>query len=111
MTDFKNKRLDRRYPYKADVEFYIKDSPCVHYLAQVTNYSVGGLYFESNESVDVGQQVILRIKNYYAYDSKLEDYEMYSGRVQWTNLKDDTGSEKTFGLGIQYEEAKDDNSK
>jgi Tfp pilus assembly protein PilZ len=58
-TEFKDRK---RYTYKAEI-YHDSLSPDVFYAATMHNFSKGGLYFESDQSLKIGDQINLRIKH------------------------------------------------
>lgn len=71
-TEFKDRR---RFTYKADI-YHDSLSPDVFYAATMHNFSKGGLYFESDHSLNIGNYINLRIKHPTQSSGKDNLYEL-----------------------------------
>ena len=71
-TEFKDRE---RFTYKADI-YHDSLSPDVFYAATMHNFSKGGLYFESDQSLKVGDYINLRIKQPFRFSGKENIFEL-----------------------------------
>lgn len=104
MEDHSEKRKYDRYPCEYPVYLYRYEDQNQYYDAGIYNYSSGGHYLSSNEEMEIGQQVYIRIKNYDSGGKGPEKYENYTGYVKWS---DDLGTSSPggqYGYGIEYAE-------
>jgi len=104
MEDYSEKRSYGRYECNTQAYLYRYDDREQYYDAGIYNYSAGGNYLASNEEMDIGQQVYIKIQKYDETVKGPEKYEYYSGYVKWS---DDLGTSSPggqYGYGIEYAE-------
>lgn len=87
------------YRYDTQKKFYEEDT---YYDANMYNYSEGGGYLQTKEKINVGQQVYVKIKNYYKTARGPEKYETYTGYVRWSDELGTSSPDGQYGYGIEY---------
>ena len=99
-TDLRDKR---RFECKADI---LHDNllPGLFYAAKMLNFSKGGLYFESNQSLYVGDYINIKIE--YSPDSS-DDEIQYTFGVEILWRKELQDSSFDYGYGVQYIDPKE----
>jgi len=103
MEDYSDKRNHERRDCKTPVHLYRYDTPDTYYDADMYNYSEGGGYLQTTEKINVGQQVYVKIKNYYRDVKGPGKYETYTGYVRWSNELGTSSPGGQYGYGIEYE--------
>ncbi len=95
MAEYVEKRAYERYDYEAPIEYkhYDKND---YYAAKMYNYSMGGMYFESDYDIQLGANIYIKM-NTYSADTP--------GKVTW--CKEYSASDSSYyGVGVQYYENK-----
>ena len=88
---------DLRFKYEADISHDIL-IPDIHYDGRIFNLSRAGIYFESNERVEPGDQISITVKK---LDGSEIDFD-----VEITRRKKLPGAEYRFGYGAKSIEPK-----
>ena len=94
-TEFKDRK---RFTYKADI-YHDSLSPDVFYAATMHNFSKGGLYFESDQSLKVGDYINLRIKQPFRFSGKENIFEL-GVEIIWR--KDLRYASFKYGYGAKF---------
>ena len=94
-TEFKDRK---RFTYKADI-YHDSLSPDVFYAAVMHNFSKGGLYFESDQSLKIGDRVNLRIKHPPHSAGKENIFELEVEIIWRKNLR---YSSFRYGYGARF---------
>jgi Tfp pilus assembly protein PilZ len=94
-TDLRDKR---RFECEADIS-HDNLLPGIFYVAKMLNFSKGGLYFESNQSLYIGDYINVKIN--YSPDSSANDTQ-YNFGVEILWRKDLQDSSFEYGYGAQY---------
>ena len=94
-TDLRDKR---RFDCEADIS-HDNLLPGIFYAAKMVNFSKGGLYFESNESLYIGDYINIKIE--YSTDSSGDVIQHNFGiEILWRKDLHDSSFE--YGYGAQY---------
>ncbi|OQY51479.1 MAG: hypothetical protein B6230_04830 [Desulfobacteraceae bacterium 4572_89] len=104
MENPSEKRQHERYELQLPVSLYRYDSQDQYYEGIIYNYSNGGMYLETNEKIDIDEEVFVRIKNYDQNSKGPEKYEKYSGYLKWSNELGTSSPGGQYGYGIEYAE-------
>jgi Tfp pilus assembly protein PilZ len=104
MENHSEKRQYERYAYQLPVSLYRYDSQDSYYEGSIYNYSDGGMYFATNEKIDIGEQVYIKIKNHNKNSKGPEKYENYSGYLKWSSELGTSSPGGQYGYGIGYAE-------
>lgn len=72
-----------------------------YHHAKIYNSSTGGMYFESDHSVQPESDIYIKMINYAPDTSGPEVFKAYRARVKWCNKRSKTGT-YCYGIGIQY---------
>ena len=104
MENYSEKREYKRYDYDSQVYLYKYDSQDQYYEGNMYNYSCGGMYLKSNEKMEIGEQVNVKIKNYNPDSSGLEKYKNYAGYVKWSSDLGTSSPGGQYGYGVEYAE-------
>ncbi len=104
MEDYSEKRKYYRYDYNSPVFLRTYDSQENYYKGSLRNYGGGGLYLQSDENLDVGQEVYVKIANYSQGSEGPEKYRNYSGYVKWSNDLGTSSPGGQYGYGVEYAE-------
>jgi hypothetical protein len=90
-------RDNERIKHKTDILFenYFSGT---HHKARMYNYSIGGLYFESDYAPLPGTEIYIGIKN-SPYDAGAD---LYHARVKWRKQLTPVASDRHFGVGVQF---------
>lgn len=104
MENYSEKREYDRYQCDYQAYLYRYDDREQYYDADIYNYGSGGNYLASNEEMDIGQQVYIKIKNYDKAGKGPEKYESYTGYVKWSNDLGTSSPGGQYGYGIEYAE-------
>lgn len=102
MASAQRKREHKRYGCENDAYLYRYHDQEKHFDAKVSNYSQGGLFIETRETMNAKQRVFIRMKKTNYYGSGPEKYQYYVGYIKWRDSLGPTSSEK-YGYGVQYE--------
>jgi hypothetical protein len=97
MTTTSDLRNDTRIKHKADIQFenYYSD---IHYTARMYNYSLGGMYFETDYAPLPGTEIFIGIKD-SPYDSGAD---IYRAQIRWRRSLPEGSSLHQFGVGVCY---------
>ena len=98
-TEFKDRK---RFTYTADI-YHDSLSPDVFYAATMHNFSKGGLYFESDQSLKIGDYINLRIKHPPHPSGKENIFELGVEIIWRKNLR---YSSFKYGYGAKYIDSK-----
>ena len=88
----------KRFTYKAEI-YHDSLSPDVFYAATMHNFSKGGLYFESDQSLKIGDNINLRIKHPSHSAGKDNLYELGVDIIWRKNLR---YSSFRYGYGAKF---------
>lgn len=90
-------RFDTRIKHKADIQFenYFSGT---YYKARMYNYSLGGMYFETDYAPLPGTEIYIGIKN-SPYDAGAD---IYRARVRWRKQLLPGASAFQYGVGVKY---------
>ena len=94
-TEFKDRK---RFTYKAEI-YHDSLSPDVFYAATMHNFSKTGLYFESDQSLKIGDYINLRIKHPLHSSGKDNVYELGVEIIWRKNLR---YSSFKYGYGAKF---------
>jgi hypothetical protein len=97
MATTPNLRNDMRIRHKADIQFenYFLDK---HYTARMCNYSLGGMYFETDYAPLPGTEIFIGIKD-SPYDAGAD---VYRAQIRWRRQLTAGSSPYHYGVGVQY---------
>lgn len=104
MSTYPEKRNYERRQCNSPAYVYRYEDQYQDYEAMMYNYSSGGNYLASDEKLEIGQQVYIRIKNYDQADKGPEKYENYTGYVKWSTDLGTSNPGGQYGYGIEYAE-------
>ncbi|WP_321495088.1 PilZ domain-containing protein [uncultured Desulfobacter sp.] len=104
MDRYSEKRKYMRMECNNPAYVYRYEDQGSYYDAGMYNYSSGGNYLISDEKMDIGQQVYIRIKNYDKASKGVEKYENYTGYVKWSTELGTSHPRGQYGYGIEYAE-------
>ena len=94
-TDLRDKR---RFECEADIS-HDNLLPGIFYAAKLLNFSKGGLYFESNQSIYIGDYINVKVE--YPPDFSTNETHFNSGvEILWRKDLHDSAFE--YGYGAQY---------
>lgn len=105
MEDHCEKRQYERLDYQIPLDLYRYENKDRQYPARLSNYSRGGLCLETGETLDVGQHVYIKIRNYDPSAGGFEKYDKYTGYVRWSEELGTSYPGGQYGYGIEYSEA------
>lgn len=90
-------RNEPRIKHKADIQFenFFSDA---HYTARMYNYSLGGMYFESEYAPLPGTEIFIGIKD-SPYDSGAD---VYRAQIRWRRQLAAGSSPYHYGVGVRY---------
>jgi len=91
MAEYVEKRAYERYYYEAPIKYKHCDKND-YYVAKTYNYSMGGMYFESDYDIQPGADIYIKMNNYSA--------DTHS-KVTWCKEYSDSDS-SYYGVGVQY---------
>ena len=97
MDSIPDLRNNERIKHKTDILFENYFSGA-HYKAKMYNYSIGGLYFETDYAPLPGTEIYIGIKN-SPYDSGAD---LYHARIRWRKQLKSVVSDRHFGVGVQF---------
>ena len=97
MTATPDLRNDTRIKHKADIQFENYFSH-IHYTARMYNYSLGGMYFETDYAPLPGTEIFIGIKD-SPYDSGAD---VYRAQIRWRRPLPPGGSTFNYGVGVRY---------
>ncbi|MDX9964366.1 PilZ domain-containing protein [Desulfobacter postgatei] len=104
MSPYSEQRKYIRVDCNNPAYVYRYEDQDLYYNASMYNYSSGGHYLASDEKMDIGQQVYIRIKNYDQASKGPEKYENYTGYVKWSTDLGTSHPAGRYGYGIEYAE-------
>ena len=90
-------RNNERIKHKTDISFENYFSGAQH-KAKMYNYSVGGMYFETDYAPLPGTEIFIGIKN-SPYDSAPD---VYHARIRWRKQLKSAAPSRHFGVGVQF---------
>jgi len=95
-SDPENRR-SKRINYNSTIMVEEKHSGYLYY-GQMINYSVGGIYFESNVDCNPGTQIDIRITDppFKSFPSR------YNGLVVWSQNLIEADSFYSYGVGLKF---------
>ena len=90
-------RNNTRTNHQADIQFenYFSRK---HYKARMFNYSMEGMYFETEYAPLPGTEIYIGIKN-SPYDAGAD---VYRAQIRWRKQLDSPVSNHQFGVGVKY---------
>ena len=90
-------RNNERIKHKTDIQFenYLSG---INYKARMYNYSVGGMYFETDYAPLPGTEICIGIRN-SPYHSGAD---LYHARIRWRKQLKSLMSDHHFGVGVQF---------
>ena len=90
-------RINERIKHKTDILFenYFSGT---HHKAKMFNYSIGGMYFESDYAPLPGTEIYIGIKH-SPYDASAD---VYHARIRWRKQLRSLVSSRHFGVGVQF---------
>ncbi len=103
MTGYSEKRRHDRIHYETSRLMYKKDSKAPYSYAAMTNYSPGGLYLRTNEYMDIGQPIIVKMEEYDINATGPERYDYYYGQIRWIKNFHTKSYDPSYGYGIQFD--------
>ncbi len=116
MENYSEKRRYERHNCKTPAQLYRYDAQNTkydqdaqydlgtYYDADMCNYSEGGGYLLTDEKINIGQQVYLKMKNYYKTSSGPEKYKTYTGYVRWSDELGTSYPGRQYGYGVEYKD-------
>jgi hypothetical protein len=72
-----------------------------YYRAQMYNSSVAGMYFESDNALDPGSGICIKMVSYVPDADVSEAYKFYQAKVRWCKNIAKTDASR-YGVGVQY---------
>ena len=90
-------RNNERIKHKTDILFENYFSK-THHKAKMYNYSIGGMYFETDYAPLPGTEIYIGIRN-SPYDSGAD---LYHARIRWRKQLTSMTSNRHFGVGVQF---------
>ncbi len=97
MNEDRERRQSERINYKSAI-LHNTNPPDFFYSGSMYNFSVGGLYFESNEDLLQGDEISISIKEPPAQFSKRSD-QYFDVKIMW--CRDLQGSPYQVGYGAK----------
>jgi len=94
MNDHRN---NTRIKHKADIQFENYDSG-IHFKARMYNYSMEGMYFETDYAPLPGTEIYIGIKK-SPYDAAAD---IYRAQIRWRKQLKSSPSDYQFGVGVKY---------
>ncbi len=98
------KRRYKRYDYQAPLLLYRDEALSNGTAAELQNYSIGGMFFKTQEALDIGQELFIKIRNYDPSDGGFEKYDRYIGYVKWSDELGTSQPAGPYGYGVEYTE-------
>ncbi len=83
-----NKRKHTRNIYWTDQIVCTPDAAVPYSAAVMGDYTKEGMFIQTDMCFEVGQRIIIRMKNYDPRAEGPEQYAYYSGRVRWVREYD-----------------------
>ncbi len=102
MESMTEHRDDTRRRFKADI-LLETFSAGIYYEAKMFNYSIGGMYFESDYAPLPGSEIYIGIEN-SPYDAGAD---IYRAQVRWRKELPDEQSRFNYGVGVKYSQPVD----
>lgn len=103
MSEYSEKRTHLRYAYETSRVVFKKDASADYCYATLINYSPGGMYIETNEYMDIGQAVIIKMEDFNQDAKGPEKYDFYYGQIKWIKNFHTTIYNANHGYGIQFD--------
>ena len=97
MESIPEHRDGHRHKHKANILLETYRSGA-YYQAKMLNYSLGGMYFESDYAPLPGTEIYIGIEN-SPYDANAD---VYRAQVRWRKQLTDERSKYSFGVGVKY---------
>ena len=97
MESMTEHRDNIRRKFKADV-LLETFSTGIYYEGKMFNYSIGGMYFESDYAPLPGTEIYIGIES-SPYDANAD---VYRAQVRWRKELPDDQSRFNFGVGVKY---------
>jgi Tfp pilus assembly protein PilZ len=92
------KRENKRYVYKATAILENAISGNSLY-GQMQNISLGGMYLETNRTLNEGENIIIKFNEPLSFTRK----RIFPSTVRWCKrLEDDEGYTDNYGLGVKF---------
>lgn len=104
MDNYKEKRKFERVDYQTPKMMYKKGAKDVYENAIMTNYCPGGMYLKTQDYLDIGQQIIIKMNNYDPLSTGPEKYDYYYGKVRWIRHFHSQPYDSSYGYGIEYDQ-------
>jgi hypothetical protein len=102
MAEYPYQRAYERYHYEAPIKYSYYDTE-ESYDGKMYNYSIGGMYFESNSYLKPGSSIQIKMLNYSPGRSGPERYQTYRAEVRW--CREMARSDASYyGIGAKYYE-------
>ncbi len=98
------KRRYERYNHQASLLLYRNETLSSGAAAELQNYSIGGMYLKTEEALDIGQELFIKIRNYDPSDGGFEKYDKYIGYVKWSDELGTSQPPGPYGYGVEYAE-------
>ena len=98
MTAETDHRLDIRIKRKADIHFENYYSGSAYHKAKMYNYSLGGMYFETDYAPLPGTEICIGVKN-SPYDAGAD---IYHAQIRWRRQLQSGASDHQYGVGVEY---------
>ena len=102
MTEFNERRMHDRFDHITSKVMVKKDPEDAYTSATIINYSEGGMYLRTNEYMQIGQPVIIKMEESKKDTTGPEKYDSYNGKIRWIEniqLKADVSK---YQYGIEY---------
>lgn len=104
MTEFNERRMHDRFDHVTAKVMYKTDSNDTYTGATMINYSEGGMYLRTNESLKIGQPVIVKMEENKKNTTGPEKYDSYNGQVRWVENVEAEPNVENYQYGIQYQQ-------
>ncbi len=106
MAGYTEKRMYQRVELEnqSPKVMYKKESNDVYNYARIVNYSNSGIYLKTNEYLDIGQHVILKMEDYDPAKKGPEKYDYYYGQIRWIKNFHTKPYDSSYGYGIEYDQ-------
>jgi hypothetical protein len=101
MSAFIEQRRHERFTYEIPIIYYVdrEQQACIGCMG---NYSRGGIYFESNDRLQLKKPVEIRMHHPLADDPGPETHPGFIGEVIWFQKLSRDQSSYAFGYGIRF---------
>ncbi len=102
MSDYTEKRIDKRIDHKADLTLQKPGLSDQTSDARMVNYSRHGMCFRTGEKLKIGQEIYIKILDYDEESDGPEQEESYTGYVRWSDNLGTSQPGGQYGYGVQY---------